>query len=446
VATTSPDLPPPPPPPDLGVANQTLTAANQATLIAALNVRAGSGSGAQWIIDCPNGNYGNLSLNGLVLPGKTIVRSQNLNLGAKFGWIDLVSCKNLHFQFVDADATLRGSWAANNVAFRSSDDCGISYSRCYAGGIHLAAPQSFAPVSWVYNITNNVCINNDTASQLPSYRTLIHMNLIEGVCAKSCYLNGSQNATVSDNVFVNTGADAMLASWGNGNQFLRNWGPRAAYPCYGIAGNPYDHSDFLQYDITNPNVPGANYTAIGNVMMVGNYGLTQLPRQAIFASKCYASNFYYNNNICCNNSFHGVSITGPSITGANATYNTCIWCIDTPGDQFVSKINGMNSASFNVQCALSANDTAAGPNSLSIPTSSQDTNNSLPYYVAPYIDSTFYDMRPVAGAITHWAYSGTKVGAYQRFYDIIVGGAYPKHGPAAAAWQQWYNWKNQITS
>jgi hypothetical protein len=55
-------------------------------------------------------------------------------------------------------------------------------------------------------------------------------------------------------------------------------------------------------------------------------------------------------------------------------------------------------------------------------------------------------MRPVAGAITHWAYSGTKVGAYQRFYDIIVGGAYPKHGPAAAAWQQWYNWKGQITS
>ena len=38
------------------------------------------------------------------------------------------------------------------------------------------------------------------------------------------------------------------------------------------------------------------------------------------------------------------------------------------------------------------------------------------------------------------------IGANQRFRDVIVGGVYPKIGPAAAAWKTWYDPKNQITS
>ena len=70
-------------------ADQTLSAANLTALKAALAARIASGSSSEWIIDLPNGNYGNLDFQGKVLPGKTILRSQNQNLGAKFGWISL---------------------------------------------------------------------------------------------------------------------------------------------------------------------------------------------------------------------------------------------------------------------------------------------------------------------------------------------------------------------
>ena len=56
------------------------------------------------------------------------------------------------------------------------------------------------------------------------------MNLIEGVCEKAIYHNGSVNGEVSDNVFVNAGGDQMYVGWGSGNQYLRNWGSRLNYP------------------------------------------------------------------------------------------------------------------------------------------------------------------------------------------------------------------------
>ena len=74
-------------------------------------------------------------------------------------------------------------------------------------------------------------------------------------------------------------------------------------------------------------------------------------------------------------------------------------------------------------------------------------DDSMTYYTNPRLAASFYDLRPVAGQITHWAYSGgVAIGAHQRFYDVIVGGAYPKIGPAATAWKTWYDPKNQITS
>jgi hypothetical protein len=47
---------------------------------------------------------------------------------------------------------------------------------------------------------------------------------------------------------------------------------------------------------------------------------------------------------------------------------------------------------------------------------------------------------------TRRAAGGQPLGAYERFRDVILHGAYPKVGPAAAAWKAWYDPKNQITS
>jgi hypothetical protein len=49
--------------------------------------------------------------------------------------------------------------------------------------------------------------------------------------------------------------------------------------------------------------------------------------------------------------------------------------------------------------------------------------------------------------VTHWSYgAGTPIGAHQRFRDVILGGAYPKVGPAAAVWKASYDPKEQIAS
>ena len=210
-------------------ADQILSAANQTALKAALDARIASGSSAEWIIDLPNGNYGNLDLQGKVLPGKTILRSQNQNLGAKFGWINLYGCKNITFQLVDADATLRGSWNDHNVAFISSEDCGIEYSRIYAGPIIPTPSVSWGPLGSRYNIRWNVRVDNSANGGQPK-RIRIHMNLIEGVCEKAIYHNGSVDGEVSDNVFANVGGDQMYVGWGSGNKYLRNWGSRLNYP------------------------------------------------------------------------------------------------------------------------------------------------------------------------------------------------------------------------
>ena len=429
-------------------ADQTLSAANQTSLKAALDARISSGSSAEWIIDLPNGNYGPLLLADKILPGKTIIRSQNQALGAKFATIELARCKNIYFQLVDTDYTARGSYADHNVAFLSSSYCGIEYSRIYAGPIIVA---SGAPngLGWVYNTRWNVRVDNTYTT--PSDHIRIHMNLITGVCEKAIYFNGSFDGEISDNVFENCGGDQMYASWGGRNQILRNWGARATYPKYSGGGDPYDHSDFWQS--YSASVPMFENKLIGNVFMVANNGFAVLPRQGIFGSKTLARDWLYRDNIICNNSYHGITITGTGgatdISNMTALNNTVLRCIDMPQpDQHTVQISlqGGSGLQFNVQCGYAGN-TSMGSNGLNIPMTNTDHTASLAYYTAPYMASSFYDLRPVTGKVTHWAYSaGTPVGAHQRFYDVIVGGAYPKIGPAATAWKTWYDPKKQITS
>jgi hypothetical protein len=191
----------------------------------------------------------------------------------------------------------------------------------------------------------------------------------------------------------------------------------------------------------------------GNVYMVAKNGFPALPRQAIFGSKTKASGWLYEDNIICSNSYHGITITGTGgsadISNMTAVNNTVLRCIDMPQpDQHIAVISlqGGTGLARNVQCNYAGN-TSMGANGLNIPMLNNDYTASLAYYTAPYVASSFYDLRPVAGKVTHWAYSGgTPIGAHQRFYDVIVGGAYPKIGPAATAWKTWYDPKSQITS
>ena len=185
---------------------------------------------------------------------------------------------------------------------------------------------SWGPLGSHYNIRFNVKLDNSANAQPTSIR--IHMNLIEGVCEKAIYHNGSINGEVSDNVFVNVGGDQMYVGWGSGNQYLRNWGSRLNYPSSenGRVGDPYDHGDFFQ--TYSPTVNMSNYTLIGNVYMMasGNHTLDH-PHQGIFGSQSLASGWNYRDNIIMNNSVHGISITGPSggvVANMTATKNTCL--------------------------------------------------------------------------------------------------------------------------
>ena len=151
-------------------------------------------------------------------------------------------------------------------------------------------------------------------------------------------------------------------------------------------------------------------------------------------------------NFSCSNSFHGVT-TDPLNTQTIARNNTALRCIDAPGDQHTTQLSIYNPSDigFNVQCGFAGN-TGMGPNGLNIPMTNTDHTASRAYYTNPVMAASFYDVRPVEGKPTHWAYSGTKVGCHDRFQGVIVRGEYPKVGPAATAWKTWYDPRNQITS
>ena len=110
------------------------------------------------------------------------------------------------------------------------------------------------------------------------------------------------------------------------------------------------------------------------------------------------------------------------------------------------QLDNATAMQFNVQCDKSGA-TGMGPNGLNIVMKVGAYDASLAYYTNPRMASSFYDLRPVAGAVTHWDYAkGQPIGAYGRFRDVILNGVYPKIGPAATAWKTWYDPKNEIRS
>jgi hypothetical protein len=319
-----------------------------------------------------------------------------------------------------------------------AQDCGIEYSRIHVGGIVTNSGKS----GWAPNVSYAIELNNDGGTRTERIR--IHMNLLSGPSSKHIYVNGAFDCEISDNIGENVGDDFIHMGWGSRISFLRNWGPRAYYPDYNV-NSGWAHNDFIQCNSQTITVEGN--VLKGNVIMHGTGGMLGLPRQGLFSSKTHASNWVFENNIVCTNSVHGITLT-PNVTGTSAYRNSLIRCVDAPGDQMKCKfqLDGTGgSAGENVLCSH-AGDTSGGGGSLTIVTA-KDLDASLAYFTNPRMAASFYDLRPVAGAVTHWDYvKGKPLGAYGRFRDVILGGAYPKIGPAATAWKTWYDPKEQITS
>ena len=181
------------------------------------------------------------------------------------------------------------------------------------------------------------------------------------------------------------------------------------------------------------------------------------PHQGIFGSQSLASGWNYRDNIIMNNSVHGISdhrperrrgrkhdrdekhlpavhrhagrpvqVTASPSRAAPGCNRTCTSANDAGGN-YVAGANGLN--------IKSRRDPGGGHRRL----------DGLLHQPAP----GRVLLRPAAGNGAGDAlglFRRQPIGAHQRFYDVIVGGAYPKIGPAATAWKTWYDPKNQIIS
>jgi hypothetical protein len=142
----------------------------------------------------------------------------------------------------------------------------------------------------------------------------------------------------------------------------------------------------------------------------------------------------------------------PGQTNIRTRRNTLLRCIDLAGQLQTVGFDFRNSGSVvesnhNVVAGQQGVTSAGNGLMISVWNGSEETReNQLVYYTNPRLAASFYDLRPVAGQKTHWAFSGQRVGAYQRFDDVINGGDYPKIGPAFDAWKRWYDPTGQITS
>ena len=193
--------------PGFPAASQTLASATQAALKAALDARIAGGSTGDWIIDLPSGFYGNLSLNERKLPGKTILRSQDRNLGAKFSALNMSRSRNVYFQFVDVDRTLAGTRA---TPFRCSP------RRTVASNTAASTPAASGPtpMAWdgIYNSLylmdiRNIVADNGRADQDPHEPH-------RGPADNRMFVIGTFDSEITDNVFENAGGDCIhIGGW-----------------------------------------------------------------------------------------------------------------------------------------------------------------------------------------------------------------------------------------
>lgn len=431
----------PQPDPGFPAADQTLTAATGAALLAALKARVATASTADWVIHLPAGDYGAVDLSDLKLPGKTTLRSANWPAtGARFRQLTMERCQNLHLEFCLFDRSdLPRNDTLSVINLRGASWCGISYSELNLG------PNVVSGIGWLHHVNYGIDIWNDKATQTLPHHITIHMNYIHGAAGWGVYLGGGQYLTISENVFADISSDDIQLGWVRDSLFKNNWGARKKYPYY--SNNDYDHCDFIQTFSKSLDTPGNQY--VGNVYMKGAYNVGA-PAQGLFGNGSHISNHLFENNIILTNTPNALMYAGSTQAyGNRCRFNTVLRLVDdTTFSSFhtaMIRMPGAVEISRNVHCST-AGDNSMGLDGLNIVMRTGNYAASLGYYTSPRTTASFYDLRPVEGKVTHWAYNGDRQGAFQRFQDVIAGGKYPKVGPAAAAWKTWYDPQNQITA
>jgi hypothetical protein len=440
----------PDPPTSFPAANQTLTAATQSAIVNAMNARKATGATSRWIIDIPPGNYGNLSLAGLAMPGETIIRSQGLNYGAKFTGININLATNIRFQFVSIDRssltrTVGNDGFANGTGFSmmGSTNSGIEYSNIDGGPI-IRRPGHAA--AWLEH--SRWGINADKVSE--SQRTTnarIYMNAIHGGWLYGIRFGANTDTLIAENVFAEICGDDIQMGTGTRIDIINNWFSRVKYVVVSTSGAVF-HCDWLQFDAQFE--PGAKFCNIlGNVGMKQDWPWEGTISQGIFSSKSKTEDNTYDDNITLGNAVQGVwsevsGYPGAYASGHVVTNNTSIKLADgrVSNNHQVARVSVEGNAT-NAR-NIHSNGAGAGTSGINIPTSNDNRGGGEAYYTSCKVGASFYDFRPIAGQPTHWNYSGTKVGAWSRFQDVIENGKYPRIGAAAALWKQWYDPRDQI--
>ena len=426
-------------------ANQTLAAGTQAALKSALDARVASGSAAEWIIDLPAGDYGNINLDDYKLPGKTILRSQNYpSTGAKFRRIQMRRAKNIQFQFINLDRGGQG-YTDRAIDVGGVDHCGFSYCDLNFDTTHTRDEWGNG---WVKKTGWGIWMYRDDDTRTSPSNFTLHMNLLHGMADCAVYTANSDLCTFSENVFVDICGDDIQLGHTTNSLFLNNWGTRRKYPTW----NPktgWKHTDFIQTNSKTNDTPGNTY--IGNVLMKGIWeGITGIPSQGLFGNGSMLSGHLFENNIILTNTPNAIMYVGQTEMYNNRLRNnTTLRLVDDFSFSSLKEAKvqcgGAIELSHNVQCGLSGSGTM-GADGLNIVMKSDNYDASLVYYTSPRMGASFYDLQPVAGKPTHWSYEGDKLGAWARFQDVIVNGKYPKVGPAAAGWKASYDPQNQITA
>jgi hypothetical protein len=430
--------------PGFPAANQRLAAPTQAALKAALDARAASGSAAEWIIDLPAGDYGNLVVDDVRLPGKTVLRSADLpSTGAVFRSIQMRRAANLHFEFIHLDREGKG-YIGRAIDVGGASGCGFSYCDLNFGTSKVRDEwaKGWAPTTgwgiWMYR--DDATLTNVSAFTL-------HMNYIHGLADCAVFVTNSTRSVFSENVFADISGDDIQLGQATHCQFINNWGTRKKYPAW----NPntgWKHTDFIQTNSKLFDTPGNSY--IGNVLMKADWqGITGIPSQGLFGNGSKLSGHLFENNIIVTSSPNAIMYTGqPEMHGNRLRNNTTLRLVDdfhfVKSHEARIKCGGAVEFERNVQCALLG--AAVDASGLQIPMRNGNYEASLAYYVSPRMASSFFDCRPVEGQPTHWAFDGERQGAWARFQDVIVNGRYPKLGPAAAGWKASYDPLNQITA
>jgi hypothetical protein len=279
------------------------------------------------------------------------------------------------------------------------------------------------------------------------------------------YGNQMSDGNVTDNMNYHIGCDDMMFSQCFRMNIKRNWGSRVKYPKWSgdvSPNDPIDHADFIQ--MSNLSYASFDLVIEGNIIMRGVWpGVgANNTQQGIFGDGANSTQIrmILRDNIILNNHFHGISFAGAAGGASSSNSGVEVYnnsAIHMTGDATASGADrmssiitsyGVSAGANNYMSKLSNQGTYISLDSLYAIMSANNYTAGLVYYtnISP-TSNGFYDLRPVTGQPTHWAYTGgTKKGAWQRFYDVIVGKVVPNVGRAAYYWQLMYDPNGDIVS